>query len=170
MVQARWRGPGLIACNLLALILLASWRWPPARQLWDRFDTWVFHLLNAPLAGNAAWAHVWAVCSMRPVDLGFGLIMLGLLLKGNWIFSAAQVCQALYALLFMLAWLVSGAHCPSDVLVGGLFLSLVAIGWGLYTPYAATACSLMERFGTPVLQRLGRLPGLRHISLLSSTH
>jgi membrane-associated phospholipid phosphatase len=262
MVQASWRGPGLIACNLLALILLASWRWPPARQLWDRFDTWVFHLLNAPLAGNAAWAHVWAVCSMRPVDLGFGLIMLGLLLKGNWIFAAAQVRQALYAflavlfllllirvgpfmevvrimhwqraspsltvegavrladlfpewsrvwhmkdvsgrsfpgdhasvlllwaiflspfargwrrwlvwgltLLFILPRLVSGAHWLSDVLVGGLFLSLVAIGWGLYTPYAATACSLMERFGTPVLQRLGRLPGLRHISLLSSLH
>ncbi len=262
MVQARWRGPGLIACNLLALILLASWRWPQARQLWDRFDTWVFHLLNAPLASNAAWAHVWAVCSMRPVDLGFGLIMLGLLLKGNWIFAAAQVRQALYAflavlfllllirvgpfmevvrimhwqraspsltvegavrladlfpewsrvwhmkdvsgrsfpgdhasvlllwaiflspfargwrrwlvwgltLLFILPRLVSGAHWLSDVLVGGLFLSLVAIGWGLYTPYAATACSLMERFGTPVLQRLGRLPGLRRISLLSSTH
>ena len=259
MVQARWRGPGLIACNLLALILLASWRWPPARLLWDRFDAGVFHLLNAPLASNAAWAHIWAVCSMRPADLGVGLIMLGFLVKGNWIFTAAQVRRALYVLLavlllellirvglftelvkimhwqraspsltvdgavrlihlfpdwsrdwhikdaagnsfpgdhasVLLTWaiflspfargwrrwlvwglamvftlprLVSGAHWLSDVLVGGLVLSLIAIGWGLYTPYAAKACSLMERFGTPVLQRLGRLPGLRHISLFS---
>lgn len=259
MIQARWRGPGLTACNLLALILLASWRWPPARLLWDRFDAEAFHLLNAPLASNAAWAHVWAVCNMRPVDLGFGLIMLCFLVKGDWIFTAAQVRQALYAflavlfllllirvglltelvkfmhwqraspsltvdgavrltvlfpdwardwhmkdssgrsfpgdhasvllvwaiflsfvargwrrwlvwlltLLFMLPRLVSGAHWLSDALVGGLFLGLIAVGWGLYTPYAAKACSLMERFGTPFLQRLGELPGLRRISLLS---
>jgi membrane-associated phospholipid phosphatase len=262
LIQARWRVAGLIAFNLLALILLASWRWPPARRLWDGFDAWAFHLLNAPLASNTAWAHVWAVCSMRPVDLGFGLIMLGFLIKGNWIFAAVQVRQALYAflallllllliraglfvevikimhwqrespsltvegavrlsdlfpewsrvwqmkdssersfpgdhasvlllwaifvspfargwrrwlvwgltLLLILPRLVSGAHWLSDVLVGGLLLSFVAIGWGLYTPYAATACSLLERIGTPVLLRLGRLPGLRHISLLSSSH
>mgnify|MGYP001165936600 FL=1 len=260
LIHARWRGAGLIACNLLALILLASWRWPPARLLWDSLDAWVFHLLNAPLASNTAWAHVWAVCSMRPVDLGFGLIMLAFLIKGNWIFAPAQVRKALYAflavlflllliragpfmevvrimhwqraspsmtvqgavrladlfpewsrvwhmkdasirsfpgdhasvlllwaiflsplargwrrwlvwglaLLFILPRLVSGAHWLSDVLVGGLFLSLIAIGWGLYTPFAGRACSFMERFGTPVLQRLGRLPGLRNISLLSS--
>jgi membrane-associated phospholipid phosphatase len=259
MIQARWRGPGLIACNLVALVLLASWRWPPARVLWDRLDVWAFHLLNAPLASNAAWAHVWAVGNMRLVDLLVFLIMLGFLVKENWIFSAAQVRRALYAflavlfllllmrsvlftevvkimhwqraspsltvdgavrlvdlfpdwsrnwhmkdasgrsfpgdhasvlltwaiflspfargwrrwlvwslaLLFMLPRLVSGAHWLSDVVVGGSFLGLLAIGWGLYTPYAAKACSLLERFGTPVLQCLGRLPGLRHISLLS---
>lgn len=259
MIQARWCGRGLITCNLLALALLASWGWAPARLLWDRFDLEVFHLLNASLASDGAWAHVWGVCNMRPVDLGFGLIMLGILVKGNFIFTAAQVRQALYAflavlvlllliragplnelvkamhwqraspsltvdgairltalfpdwardwhmkdssgrsfpgdhasvlllwaiflspfargwrrwlvwglaLLFMLPRLVSGAHWLSDVLVGGVFLGLIAIGWGLYTPYAAQACALMERFGTPVLQRLGRLPGLRHISLFS---
>lgn len=254
MIRARWCGPGLIACNLLALAVLASWRWPPVQLLWDRFDLEVFHLLNAPLASNAAWAHVWGVFNMRLVDLGFGLIMLGILVKGNFIFTAAQVRQALYAfvavlvllllirvgplnelvkamhwqraspsltvdgavrltalfpdwatdwhmkdssgrsfpgdhaavlllwaiflspfargwrrwlvwglaLLFMLPRLVSGAHWLSDVLVGGVFLAPTAIGWGLYTPYAAKACALMERFGTPVLRRLGRLPGLWH--------
>ena len=261
VVQARWRGPELAAFNVLALLLLASWRWPPARLLWDRFDASVFHLLNAPLASNSAWAHFWAVCSMRPVDLGFGLIMLVFLIRGNWIFGAARVRQALYAFLavllllllirvgllvelvralhwqraspsltvdgavrltdlfpdwsrdwhmkdssggsfpgdhasilllwamflspfasgwrrwlvwslaflFMLPRLVSGAHWLSDILVGGLFLALIAIGWGLYTPYAARACSLMERYATPVLQRLGRFPGLRRICLLSRT-
>jgi len=70
-------------------------------------------------------------------------------------------------LLFMLPRLVSGAHWLSDVVVGGSFLGLLTIGWGLYTPYAAKVCSLLERFVTPLLLRLGRLPGLRHISLLS---
>ena len=259
MIQARWRGGGLIASNLLALILLASWRWPRARLIWDGLDAAAFQLLNAPLATNTAWAHLWGLCNMRPVDLGFGLVMLGVLIKGNLIFPAAQVRQALYAfvavlillllirvgplneavkalhwqraspsltvngavrltvlfpewvrdwrmkdssgvsfpgdhasilllwaiflsfaargwrlwlvwglaLLFMLPRLVSGAHWLSDILVGGVFLSLMAVGWGFYTPYAARACSLMERFATPVLNILGRLPGLRHISLLS---
>lgn len=259
MIQARWRGRALIACNLLALVLFASWLWPPARLLWDRFDVAAFHLLNAPLANNAAWARVWAVGNMRPVDLGVGLVMLLLLVKGNWIVAATQVRQALYAflavlglllliragllaelvkimhwqrpspslsvegavrltalfpdwgrdwhlkdasarsfpgdhasilllwavflsflargwrrwlvwvlaVLFMLPRLVSGAHWLSDLLVGGVFLVLVAIGWGLYTPYAASACAFLERFCTPGLQRLGRLPGLRQISLFS---
>ena len=260
LVQARWRVPELAAFKVFALLLLASWLWPPARLLWDRLDAGVFHLLNAPLASNSVWAHVWGVWSMRPADIGVGLIMLVFLVRGNWIFAATQVRQALYAflavllllllirvglfmelvrvlhwqraspsltmdgavrlndlfpdwsrnwhmkddsrrsfpgdhasillmwaiflspfargwrrwliwllaLLFMLPRLVSGAHWLSDILVGGSFLALIAIGWGLYTPYAARACSLMERFGTPVLLRLGRFPGLRHISLLSS--
>jgi membrane-associated phospholipid phosphatase len=259
VIQARWRGGGLIACNLLALVLLGSWLWPPARLLWDRLDAVTFHFLNAPLAGNAAWAHVWGVCNMRPVDLGFGVVMLCFLIKGDWIYPAAQVRQALYAFLavlvllllirvgplnelvkamhwqraspsltvdgavrltvlfpdwvrdwhmkdssgrsfpgdhasvlllwaiflsfaargwtrwtvwflaalLMLPRLVSGAHWLSDILVGGVFVALVTTGWGLYTPYAANACSLMERFGTPVLKLLGRLPGLRRISLFS---
>lgn len=259
IIQSRWRARALIGCNLLALVLFASWLWPPARLLWDRLDIVAFHLLNAPLASNAAWARIWAVGNMRPVDLGFGLIMLLILVKGNWIVAASQVREALYAflavlglllliragllaelvkvmhwqrvspsesvagavrltalfpdwsrdwqlkdasarsfpgdhasvllvwamflsffargwrrwlvwvlaVLFMLPRVVSGAHWLSDLLVGGVFLALVAIGWGLYTPYAASACALLQRYGTPGLQRLGRLPGLRHISLFS---
>jgi len=259
VIQARWRGRGLIACNLAALLVLASWRWPHARQLWDGVDAAAFQLLNAPLAGNTAWAQLWGVCNMRLVDLGVGLIMLAILIKGNFIFPAAQVRRALYAfvavlallllirvgplnelvkamhwqrsspsltvdgavrltalfpdwvrdwhlkdssgrsfpgdhasilllwavflsfaargwrrwlvwalaLLFMLPRLVSGAHWLSDVLVGGVFLALLAVGWGFYTPYAAMASSLIERVASPLTQRLARLPGLRNISLLS---
>lgn len=259
MFEPRWRCRGLIACNAIALILFASWLWPPARLWWDRVDTAAFQLLNAPLAGSAVWARVWGVCNMRPVDLGFGLIMLCMMIKANWIYSAAEVRRALYAflailalllllrvgplnelvnalhwqraspsltvegavrltvlfpdwvrdwhmkdasgrsfpgdhasilllwalflsaaargwrrwlvwglaVLFILPRLVSGAHWLSDVLVGGVFLCLVATGWGLYTPYAARACSLMERFLSPLLQRLGSLPVLRHVSLFS---
>lgn len=260
MIQARWRGRGLVACNLAALLVLASWRWPPAHLLWDGLDAAAFQLLNAPLASNAAWAKLWGVCNMRPVDLAFGLIMLAILIKGNFIFAAARVRPALYAflavlallllirvgplnelvkamhwqraspsltvegavrltvlfpdwerdwhmkdssgrsfpgdhasvlllwaiflsfaargwrrwlvwglaLLFMLPRLVSGAHWLSDDLVGGVFLALIAAGWGFYTPYAAGVCALMERFLTPVFRHLGRLPGLQKISLFSA--
>lgn len=258
MIENRWRASGLIACNLLGLILLASWLWPPSRLLWDRLDGAAFHLLNAPLASSAAWARLWGVSNMRPVDLAVGLVMLGFLIRGNWIFPAGQVRLALYAfvavlllslvirvgplnelvkamhwqhaspsltvegavrltelfpawtrdwhmkdssgrsfpgdhasvlliwaifvsfvargwrlwlvwlltVLFTLPRLVSGAHWLSDVLVGGVFLSLLAVGWGFYTPYAAQACSIMDRFVTPVLLRLGKLPGLLQFSLL----
>jgi len=260
VIPARWRLPGLVACNLAALMLFASWRWPRTKLIWDGLDAAAFQLLNAPLAGNALWAQLWGVCNMRPVDLGFGLVMLAILIKGNFIFPATRVRQALYAfvavlallllirvgplnelvkamhwqraspsltvegavrltvlfpdwvktwhmkdssgvsfpgdhasilllwaiflssvargwrlwviwglaLLFMLPRLVSGAHWLSDVLVGGVFLALLAVGWGFCTPYAATASALMERLFAPVVRLLGKLPGLRRLSLFSS--
>lgn len=51
--------------------------------------------------------------------------------------------------------------------VGGLFLSLITIGWGLHSPYAARMTGLLERWGGPILNALGRLPGLGRISLFS---
>jgi hypothetical protein len=122
MIQARWRARELIACHLVALVLLASWLWPPARLLWDRLDLAIFHLLNAPLASNAAWAHVWGVCNMRPVDLAFGLVMLGILIKGNFVFTAAQVRQALYAFVAVLALLLLIRVGPLSELVKVLHL------------------------------------------------
>lgn len=69
--------------------------------------------------------------------------------------------------LFMLPRLVAGAHWASDIFVGGLFLGLITIGWGLYSPYAARMTGLLERWGGPILDTLGRLPGLGRISLFS---
>ena len=63
--------------------------------------------------------------------------------------------------------LVAGAHWLSDVLVGGTFIALATTGWSLCTPYAARACALMDRYATPLLRRLGTLPGLRAFALFS---
>lgn len=258
LFPARWCWRGIITCNLLAAILLASWLWQPTRQLWDLLDMQIFRLLNTPLSTSATWAYIWAVGNMRPVDIGVGLIMLGILIKGNWIFTGAQVRRALFALLgllillllirigfvevlkiihwrrdspsltvdgavrltalfpdwqerwylkdssklsfpgdhasvlliwamllsvyargrklmlvwcltalFMLPRLVSGAHWASDDFVGGLFVSLMAFGWGFYSPYTAKASDLLERFSSPVTRYLGKLPGLGRISLIS---
>ncbi|MBH1958225.1 MAG: phosphatase PAP2 family protein [Burkholderiales bacterium] len=102
LVQDRWSWRGLASCHLLALALFASWLWPPGRQLWDSFDRHLFALLNAPLATSTSWAYLWGVASMRLADLVLGLLMLGFLLKGNWIFTGAQVRSALYAFLSVL--------------------------------------------------------------------
>ena len=72
------------------------------------------------------------------------------------------------AALFMLPRVVAGAHWLSDVLVGGTFLALTTIAWGLCTPYAARAAALMDRLATPLALRLGRLPGLRRLAFFSA--
>lgn len=258
LFPARWCWTGLIICNLLAVALLASWLWQPTRQLWDLLDVRLFRLLNAPLSTSPTWAYIWALGNMRPVDIGVGLIMLGIIIKGNWIFAGTQVRRALFAFLtilillllirvglvelvkimhwqraspsltidgavrlteifpdwqvhwylkdssnqsfpsdhasvlllwamllslyargrqllliwflttlFLLPRLVSGAHWTSDAFVGGLFLSLIAFGWGFYSPYAAKTSDLLERLSAPVMQSLSKIPGLDRISLIS---
>ena len=106
LFPARWCWPGLITCNLLAVILLASWLWQPTRQLWDALDVQLFHLLNTPLSTSRTWAYIWAAGNMRPVDAGVGLILLGILIKGNFVFAGAQVRRALFVLLGLLALLL----------------------------------------------------------------
>src|SRR5690606_18647463 len=86
-----------------ALLLLASWLWQPTRQLWDAFDLWLFHLLNDPVHATGLWARIWAIGSMRPVDLGVGLVMLAVMLKGGLVLPGHQVRRALFAFLCALA-------------------------------------------------------------------
>jgi membrane-associated phospholipid phosphatase len=258
LFQGRWRWGALLACHLAALLLLLSWLWEPTRLLWNRFDLWLFSLLNEPLATSSVWAYTWAIGSMRPVDAGVGLLMLAVILKGGFVFSGSQVRRALYAflavlvvlLLFrvafaelvkamdwqraspslvvegaqrlssmfplweerwdmkdhatrsfpgdhasvLLLWamfvacfarlwqqplvwgiaaigilprLVAGAHWGSDAFVGGLFLCLLAIGWGYYTPYAQRSSDLLERLSAPLMNRLAKLPLLGRLSVIN---
>ncbi|MVW74398.1 phosphatase PAP2 family protein [Pseudomonas xionganensis] len=110
----QWRPRALLACHIVALLLLASWLWLPTRNLWNQFDLQLFTLLNEPVHGAGLWAHIWAIGSMRPVDLGVGVLMLAVMLKANLVFSAAQVRKALYgflsALLVMLLFRVGFAE------------------------------------------------------------
>ena len=99
LLNTQWRPGALLACHIVALLLLASWLWQPTRSLWDQFDLQLFALLNEPVHGAGLWARIWAIGSMRPVDLGVGVLMLAVMLKANFIFSAAQVRKALYAFL-----------------------------------------------------------------------
>ena len=257
--QPRWRWRELIICNVIALLLMASWQWQPTRALWDSFDAWLFHLLNAPLANHPIWATIWAIGNMRPVDAAIGLVMLITIIKSDFIFSGAQVRRALYAFLALLllmllirialfdqvlkllqykraspslvvdgavrltslfpgwaqkwalkdsstqcfpgdhasvlfiwtamllyfargkalffVWLltiiyalprlIAGAHWGTDVFVGGAFLSLMAFGWGFYTPYVAYMQKLLEQLTAPIIKFLAKLPLLNQLSLIS---
>lgn len=258
MFESRWRWRQLLICNLIALAILASWLWPPARQIWDRLDLAAFHVLNAPLASHQWWAYLGAVGNMRYADLASALVAVFALMKRGWILDSARVRSAFYgffalvlllflirigpvrellkifdwerispsrvidgavrltqmfpgwderwhlkdssnscfpgdhaavlmlwalflwpvasagnrlliavlAVIFMTPRLVSGAHWLTDDLVGGIALSLVAIGFGRYTPYAARVVPWLQRIGDPILGLIGRVPGLGGLRLI----
>lgn len=99
LLNSQWRLRPLLACHLIAGLLLASWLWPSSRALWDQFDLQLFGLLNTPVHGTGLWAQIWAIGSMRPVDMAVGVLMLAVMLKADVVFSATQVRQALFAFL-----------------------------------------------------------------------
>lgn len=66
----------------------------------------------------------------------------------------------------MLPRLVAGAHWGSDDFVGGLFLSLLAIAWGCYSPYCAWLGQQLGRLCEPLFGLLRRFPMLGRLALL----
>ncbi|WP_115717640.1 phosphatase PAP2 family protein [Gallaecimonas mangrovi] len=246
--DAHWRLRPLLTLNLISFLLLASWLWPVTRELWNGFDDQLFTLLNHPLEKSHSWALIWALGSIRPMDIAVGVIMLCFMVKKDWVFSGRMLRKGLFGFLillavmlvgrilftdlsyhfgweraspslietnavrltelfpdwqkvalkdsaghsfpgdhasvvllwalflsffargwklamvwvltgiFMLPRLVAGAHWGSDDFVGGVFLSLMSIAWGCYTPFLARSEAVLERWLAPVLNRLGKLP------------
>ncbi|MED5524756.1 MAG: phosphatase PAP2 family protein [Pseudomonadota bacterium] len=255
--DAHWRLRPLLTLNILSLLLLASWLWPVTRALWDSFDDQLFTLLNSPLQHSHSYALVWALGSIRPMDIAVGLVMMWFLVRRDLVFSALHLRKALFGFLillavllvtrmlftsvsyklgwehaspslieshavrltelfpdwekvalkdsaghsfpgdhasvvllwalflsffargwklalvwaltalFMLPRLVAGAHWGSDDFVGGLFISLMSIAWGCYTPFLARAEALVERLAAPLMNRLGKLPLLSRSQLFN---
>ena len=126
LFQARWNKRGLLLCNLIALVLLCFWLWPIGHQLCTAFDEWLFRQLNTPLATVTAWRYIWTLGSLRPFDIVVGLIMLALLLKGDWVFKAGQIRQAFFGFIAVLLLLV---------VVRALFSKWIhAMGWDHDSP------------------------------------
>lgn len=118
LFQARWNLGKLVLCNLLPLALLGFWLWPTGQMYCLMFDEWLFRHLNTPLATNPTWLHIWAVASLRPFDIVVGLIMLGLLIRGDWVFKAVDVRRAFFGFLSILILMV---------VIRALFSKLVAV-------------------------------------------
>ena len=96
LFQARWAWGPLILCTVLPVALLCFWLWPFGQIICLTFDEWLFHMLNRPLADNNTWRYIWTVGSLRPFDIVVGLILLSLLIRGDWVFKASQVRQAFF--------------------------------------------------------------------------
>jgi membrane-associated phospholipid phosphatase len=106
LFSSHWRIKPLIALNLIAIMVLLSWLWQPTRVIWDAIDVMLFDNLNHPLASNLFLAKLWAITNMRPVDMGVGLILFGLLIKKNWALPAHQVRRAFMAMFALLVLLL----------------------------------------------------------------
>ncbi|RON53422.1 phosphatase PAP2 family protein [Pseudomonas frederiksbergensis] len=106
LFQARWNLRRLVLCNVVPLALLAFWLWPTGQMLCVIFDEWLFHRLNAPLTSNPIWLHIWAIASLRPFDAVVGVILLTLLIKGDWVFDAMDVRRAFFGFLAILLLLL----------------------------------------------------------------
>ena len=106
LFQPKWNAKKFLLCNLVALALLLVWIWPTGHALFTRFDEWFFHLLNRPLLENKVWLWTWTVASMRPFDIVVGLILLMLLIKGDWVFKTVQTRAALIGFVLTLILLL----------------------------------------------------------------
>jgi membrane-associated phospholipid phosphatase len=106
LFQAKWNLGRLALCNIVAFTLLGLWMWPTGLACFTRFDDGLFHLLNQPLAHSTAWLSIWTVASMRPFDIVVGLILLALLIKGDWVFKAVQARAALFGFVSILLLLL----------------------------------------------------------------
>jgi len=113
------------------------------------FDEWLFHLLNDPLASNSAWLHVWAVASLRPFDAVVGVILLTLLIRGDWVFKAVQVRQALLGFIGILLLLL---------FIRMLFSKLVAqLGWQHSSPSMVISGAIQMSDYFPALEKAWEL-------------
>jgi len=261
LFQARWNIQGLVICNLIPIALFCFWLWPVGNALLTSFDEWLFHLLNQPLATNTTWRYIWTVGSVRPFDLFVGLVLLTLILRGNWVLKAEHVRQGLLgfiavlllmvvirtvfekicdahgwqhdsismvlgdkavhlsdwyphldkklqlkdssnqsfpgdhasvlmiwalfmslfargacqwltvwgvAFLFMLPRVVAGAHWAQDDYIGATMMSLLAMGWGFFTPFAAKASEWLVKLTNPLFRIAQHIPVINRMSLVSA--
>lgn len=97
-----WR-PFLLTI-LFAILLLASWFFPPTASLWGAFDSWAFHALNDSLRGKPLTQIFWALANVRLADLFGALFILGFSLlyvfdKGREV-AVSRLAQLFYYLIW----------------------------------------------------------------------
>jgi len=149
LFQARWDLGRLTLCNLVPLALLGFWLWPAGQMLCVIFDEWLFHLLNAPLATNPTWLHIWAVASLRPFDAVVGVILLALLIRGNWVFKAGDVRRAFFGFFAILLLML---------VIRTLFSKVAAhLGWQHQSPSMVIAGAVQMSDYFPGLEKTWEL-------------
>lgn len=61
-------------------------------------------------------------------------------------------------LIFMMPRLMAGAHWASDDYIGGFILALLALGWGVFTPFAAKLSHRLVTLTLPIFHLLKKIP------------
>lgn len=138
--QSRWRLRPLLVCHVLAALILASWLWPASRQYWDQLDAAAFHLLNGTLGSSMIWDSLWAVASIRVFDIFVGAVLLTLLIRQDWLFSAQHLRPALFTFIGLLVVLL---------VIRVIFTKIAThLGWQHQSPSMqfATAYHLSDHF------------------------
>ena len=105
-VHPRWRWASLISLHLCAGLLMLSWLWAPTQMLWAELDLSGFYWLNGSLAAGGWWADIWAIASVRSFDLIAAVVMLGLMIRRDWLFRQVELRQGLYTFIALLALLL----------------------------------------------------------------
>lgn len=101
--STRWRPAAFAGWTLVALLLFASWCWPPTRALWDRADHLFFVALNGRLDGRSGWQAFWAAANLRVIDLVCAGVMLAFVLRADFVFERRGLRAALCLLLCLMA-------------------------------------------------------------------
>lgn len=144
LFQARWAWGPLCLATLIPVALLCFWLWPVGQALCMALDEWLFHALNRPLADNTLWRSIWTLGSLRPFDIVVGLIMLMLLIRGDWVFKAVEVRRAFFGFLVTLLVLV---------VIRALFSKLVRLmGWQHHSPSMVFSDAIMLSDYYPALE------------------
>ncbi len=73
--DSQWKPLILIAANLFATVLFASWLLEPTRSWWMALDEWAFWAMNNSLAEGWLWQRFWAITNNRAFDLVPALLM-----------------------------------------------------------------------------------------------
>ena len=76
--KTNWNPALLITLNLLAVLLLISWLWPPTRVWLDFIDFSVFNIFNNSLKTGKVWQTFWAISNWRLFDIIQFVVVFGI--------------------------------------------------------------------------------------------
>lgn len=71
-----WRPIVLLACNAVALLLVATWYSGWGQAFWAPIDQWFFYTLNGSLAEGRGWQWFWAIANTKQFDYASALLIL----------------------------------------------------------------------------------------------
>ncbi len=72
----------------------------------------------------------------------------------------------LIAIIFMMPRLVAGAHWASDDYIGGVLLALLALAWGVYTPFAAKISGWFVNKTSIIFSQLQKIPLINKFAIV----